>query len=289
MFNPSELSTFYDAVEEYLESQGHTLEIKNGYAILQSGKAKIDLRNIAQDCRQTEEGHWRVIIENYFRQIESIRENAFSVGDKPFAEVADLLAVRLWPNGTLQNVGAGNLIYREDLEGTISTLVLNLPDSIQAVTPQMATSWEKSKDELFNIGFDNVFAHCKPDIAETVLAGDIKTVTLSNNNDFLTATHVFFIEKYPNCIGKYGSLVGIPLRDIVVCYPINDNQIARAIQVLVPTIKDVYVEGPGSVSPYVYWYHEDCFEAVHYVEKKNEFVLPNQLLDILKSSMETKN
>jgi hypothetical protein len=288
-FNPSELKAFYDAVYEHFKSQGRSFEIKSGYVMFQCGSEKIDLRNIAQNCRQAEESQWQKIIESSFRQLENIKGNAFSVSEKLFYEIVELLAVRLWPDGTLQNVGAENLIYRTDLEGTISTIVLDLPDSILAVTPQMAIAWGKSKDELFSIGFDNVFTHHQPVIGDTVLGDDFKIITLSGNNDFFAATHIFSINKYPGCTGKYGSLVGIPLRDIVACYPVNDGQLAKVIAVFLLTVRNIYIKGPGSVSPHLYWYHENQFDTIHYIEKENKFVLPDKLLEIMESTSENKN
>jgi hypothetical protein len=83
-FNPSELKAFYDSVYEHFKSQGCSFEIKSGYVIFQYGSEKIDLRNIAQKCRQAEESQWQKIIEAVFDNLKTSKGMPSALAKNPF-------------------------------------------------------------------------------------------------------------------------------------------------------------------------------------------------------------
>ncbi|MGC1375849.1 MAG: hypothetical protein WA821_06500 [Anaerolineales bacterium] len=249
----------------------------------------MDLRNLAQVCHQHNKNQWERIVDAHFQQLEKIKNTALEKNTASFADNIDALAIRLYPDGTLKNAGSDNIFYRKDLYGTISTLVLDLPDSIMAVTPKMVNSWGKNSDELFSLGYQNVVKLCKPDIVEIVLAGDIKTLMISKSDNYLTATYILLLENFPKCTGAFGALVSVPLRDIVVCYPFENSQnMDRAMRVLADTTLDVYKAGPGSVSPYLYWYYEGKFETIYYDEGKRKLTLPPELARVTHSDLSVK-
>jgi uncharacterized protein YtpQ (UPF0354 family) len=277
LFTQEELGFFYSQVRNHFSSRGITINIKKGYVISKTGTQKMDLRNLAQSCHQQTMNQWPAIIDAHFQQLEKIMIDAQEKSSSIFTDIIDVLAVRLFPDGTLTNVGSNNIVYRKDLYGTISTLALDLPDSIVAVTPNMIESWGKNADELFSLGYKNVVKLCKPDIVEAVLAGDIKTLMLSKPDNYLASTYILLLDDFPNCVGAFGSLVSAPLRDIVICYPIDNSQnIDRVTQVLAYTTLDIYKEGPGSVSPYLYWYYKGRFENILY-DEKHGLKIPQEL------------
>jgi hypothetical protein len=284
-FTPQNLDLFYSLVREYFSNYDEVFSIQNGYVISKDKQRKIDLRNLAQDCQGSEVAQWASIIENYFQQVEKVSSTVFEYSASNFSDISDNIVVRLWPEGTLQNVGSDNIIYRKELSGTISTLALYLPDSVIAVTPKMVNAWEKNLNDLFTLGLRNVTRICEPDIVETVLANEVKTLMITKDNNFFTATHILLLENHPRCLGTFGALVSAPIRDLVMCYPINEKQdIGQIAYMLADITQDVCRKGPGSVSPYLYWYYRANYNDIQYNREKKSVVVPRGLTELLKSS-----
>jgi hypothetical protein len=168
------------------------------------------------------------------------------------------------------------------LYGTISTLALDLPDSIMAVTPQMASGWQKDLNELFRLGYLNVANLCQPNIIETVFGDKVRSLMISKDDNYLTATHILLLENHPECIGIFGSLVSAPVRDLVICHPIDEKQdISQDANMLAYVTQDTYKNSSGPVSPYLYWYYKQKYEIINY--KKQGVTIPKRLNNFMHS------
>jgi hypothetical protein len=76
-------------------------------------------------------------------------------------------------------------------------------------------------------------------------------------DSFFTASHALFLEEYlPEPVPELGALVAIPHRHLVIYHPIVDKTALAALQVMLPMAIGIFQEGPGSVSPSVYWWRE---------------------------------
>lgn len=282
LFSPVELDTFFSLVNGHFINQGKKYSVQDGFVILDGANEKIDLRNIAQTCRHAGKNKWKDIITGHLSQLENSKEQSFNFDpvNRLFAEVMPLLAIRLWPEGTLKNAGETNLVYRKDLDGTISTLVINLPETILSVPPKAISKWGKSQDELLEIGYQNTFSKYPPIANPVVLAGIVNAIILSGDM-YLTATHILNIPSRPEYIGKYGTLMGVPLRDGVTVYPINETHLTRPLNLLARICNDVFHQGPGSVSPYLYWYYDGKFTKLRFNEREQKLYLPPELMKIV--------
>ncbi len=282
LFTPKELHFFYSEVENYFINRNLIISFDHGYVISKTELWKKDLRNLAQNCRPSEPNQWANIIESHFQLTERVMVSNQNLKTTDFSDVAELLVIRLWPEGTLVNVNPNEIIYRKELYGTISTLSLDLPDSILAVTPKMAQGWGKDLDELFKLGYKNVTILCKPNIIETDLGGSGKSFMITLDNNYLTSTHILLLEDHPECIGQFGALVSTPVRDIVVSHPLGEKQdLGRDALMMAYVTYDVCKNGPGSVSPYLYWYFNGNYETVDYRYEKQEITIPNRLKELM--------
>ncbi len=282
LFTPKELQLFYSEVKKYFINRNRIISFDNGYVISKTELWKKDLRNLAQSCRPSEPNQWASIIESHFQLTERVMVSNQNLKTTDFSDVAELLVIRLWPEGTLVNVNPDEIIYRKELYGTISTLSLDLPDSILAVTPKMVQGWGKDLDELYILGYKNVTILCKPNIIEADLGGSGKSFMITLDDNFLTSTHILLLDDHPECLGLYGALVSTPVRDIVVSHPIGEKQdLGRDALMMAYVTYDVYKNGPGSVSPYLYWYFRGNYETVDYCYEKQEITIPNRLKELM--------
>src|SRR5690606_37707118 len=98
-----------------------------------------------------------------------------------------------------------------------------------------------------------------------------------------TPNIVFDIENRKELIGSKGSLVGLPHRHSAIIYPIENLEVVKAINGLIPTIYGMNQEGPGSLSNNLFWYKDKTFTQLPYKidEGKLQFFPPNNFVELL--------
>jgi hypothetical protein len=283
LFNPQELDLFYSEVQLFLQSQDYHFSFQGGYVVSSNNlQEKINLENLAKLCHDREKDQWPTIIAEYFIQIRGARKQAVEYSMLDFKAISKKIVVRLWSEGSLAQIGSENLVYKNDLPGTISVLALDLPDSIVGITPTQMNFWDKNPSELFSLGFQNVSRICKPKIIDVILADTIKTLMISKDNDYLTSTHILLLDDHSKCVGSYGTLTSVPTRDLVICYPLNKMEdIRHAGVILADVTQDVSNQSPGSISPYLYWYYKTKFEIIQYSKENKSVEIPKELCELI--------
>ncbi len=281
-FTPEAREAFYAQIGEYLARRGIGYELQDGGLVLNEDGTKIGLRNLAQTCQQSSQLEWPSMIAAHFGNVDVIRSSAQSIEGLAFSEAAGMLVVRLWPEGRAQGANAKNLVFRRELEGTISTVVLDMPNAIVAPTPTMVRQWGKSPNELFSLGYSNLGRLCQPEILHQRLLGTIDSVMLVKQDNYLTATHLLRLDAHPECLGIYGALASAPVSDGVICFPLNSKQdLSDTALLLAAVTLRVFRQGPRSVSPYLYWYYQKNFETVRYDSSRDSATIPKRLAELL--------
>jgi hypothetical protein len=291
-FSLSEYHDFISLVEEYFQGQGEKIVIQDGIVrFLNSGGTwastqQCGLMNLAQVCHQNSKREWRQLI---FQHFESFRETmrdaeAFDEKVKNFYSIYDLLAVRLWPESHLQEIGENKFVFRRDMDGVITVLAFDLPRIVKQVLPEEAAHWNKPVEELFEIGLANVRKKPRPEIMKVAL-DDLNTVYLFSGDSFFVASYALLLKYHPTCVGTYGALLGVPTRHTMLCYPIHCGDAIKIAPQLVAMLNGVYNEGPGSLSPYLYWYRDQQFTSFLYeiVDQKLSVNPPETLVELLKN------
>ncbi len=260
---------FIAGVVRHFSSQKRKITLGEGVIYVEDrkkgGKHELGLLNLAQLCARNEAKDWPEIIADHFRTLEKSYSEQKVLEERidNFARVAELLAVRLWPENYLAELDRRKILHRKELPGTISALVFDLPSSIRNVTPEEIKSWGKSETELFRIGLANVMENCIPDVTEQELGEGI-TLTLFSDESFFVASHALLLEEHPDCVGPFGTLLGIPHRHVMLAFPILDRRVLQAIPMMIPIIAGMERDGPGSISPLLYWYKEGEFTNLPY-------------------------
>jgi len=296
-FSLKEYKAFISLVHDYFQGQGEQIVIDDGVVLFQndsrswSSVSKCGLLNLAQLCHQRSKKHWKQIV---FRHFESFREaqaseNEFEEKLKNFYAAYNLISVRLWPESYTDTVGEDQFIIRRDLDGVVTSLAFDLPSTIRQVRPKDIAHWNKTTEELFEIGLSNVRKMPRPRISEIELGSGI-TATLFSGDSFFIATYALLLQYYPAHIGPYGSLVSVPTRHTMLCYPIHGIEAIKAAHTLLLVTHGVYNEGPGAISPHLYWYHKDRFTIFPYeiVNNRLEINPPDEFVSLLKNLTQDK-
>ena len=81
--------------------------------------------------------------------------------------------------------------------------------------------WAKPTGELFTLALKNSRRLSQPrEFSVTLPNGQIHVLI---GDEFFSADEALWLDRHPDCLGKYGALVGIPTTQIVLCYPIRES------------------------------------------------------------------
>lgn len=285
-FEAGEYQQFIRSVERYFEKKKITYSLGDGVLIAGTngfGFDQLGLVNVAQVCKQDKLGNYSAIVSEHFDCM--IRAKSFDalfdsmVND--FDKVKQYIAVRLYPR-EYAFYNQQSLPFGKDLMGDIyAMLVFDLPDSIVGILPEQADRWNKTFDELFSVGLQNMKEKYTVKIARHPFKDFI--IWLVEGDHFYAPNIVFDLYNHPELLGSKGSLISIPHRHAVLVYPIENLEAVKALNTLIPVIHGMNQEGPGSISNNLFWYKDGHFENLPYkIEDKTlQFIPPANFLDML--------
>lgn len=285
--NEEEYAAFIQAIDKYLRNLNIKYEIVKGVIVTpgvnEFGLNKLGLLNLAQKCKLDKKENYGSIVKEHLNSM--IRANKF---DKDFSKIINdfdkikqYLGVRLYDNEYVGTVGKHNTIGKDFAGDIYAMIVFDLPDSVSSIKPQQAESWNKSIDELFEIGVENIKNKYPVNISKQGL--DDFSFWFVNADHFFTPNIVFDLENRKELIGSKGALIGLPHRHTALIYPIDSIDVMKALNFLLPTVYGINSEGPGSVSNNLFWYNSNEFINLPYFieDGKIQFHPPQSFIDLL--------
>ena len=167
------------------------------------------------------------------------------------------------------------MTFKVDFPGTMSTLVLDLPDKYESIDKETIDSWRVPVDSLFYIAQENVNKREEVEIREVKESETNKVYSFFSVDH--SASYIRDIEKNADfAIGEFGAFVAIPTRGSAFVIPIYDKSAIRALDKLRPTIKSFFDEDPGNITTDIFWYNKQTFKLISVVNDK--IVLPKDLM-----------
>jgi hypothetical protein len=271
---------------------GHGLEARVSEGVVQvaGGDNSFGLLNLAQICKQIPPDDWVDAIASHFEIIRHNdgERNQLEAEVDDFARVRDRLGLRIYPEDFLDNeMSEGAIIYR-DLPGTVTVLVIDLPTSVATVPKGQMATWGLDERALREQAQANLarLAVCEEESVE--LGAECRATVLLGDSLF-TATWALQLEqRLPTCAEAHGALVGLPHRHALIVHPITGSPVLTAINTMIPMISGMYQEGPGSISPRLYWYHAGVFTELPYDigEQEIQFTPPAAFLSMIEGLLE---
>lgn len=217
----------------------------------------LGLLNLAQVCHQTPRGEWPEVIERHLDVALSVYAGGMDYVDRlgtDFARAKSLLKLRLYPDDYPES--GVPMVYRPVAEGLVAVLVYDLPQSIATVPSNHLRAWRKNEDELFTLALENVKAVGKLEHSTVPLPQGGHLELLTGTDNYFAATHLLCLEDYLDEAPAAGVLVGAPNRHGLVLHRIEGMAVMSALQALLGAVPGMYAEGPGSISPNLYWWRE---------------------------------
>lgn len=259
-FTPAEYEHFLDLVVAHFAAR--KLEARHDDGVLRvtgpAGSSDYGLANLSQLCHLEELGEWPAVIAEHFDRMElSSRETedlAAAVAD--FDKVAHLLKVRLYAEGTPLD----KAVARALVPGLVVGLAFDLPSAVVTVGRKDAERWGRSEEELFRLAQQNVEAEglLTPQALEVEPGCTLHALV---SDSFFTSTHALLLDRYLTPSGE-GALVAVPNRHLVVYHAIQSDAAFAAVDAMLGIARRRHQEGPGSLSPSLYWYRRGGLELL---------------------------
>ena len=222
------------------------------------------LQNIAQTCSQNDRDRWRELIDTHFDCIfENVDEqqNALTIDASDFGHMRQFVRARLYPLDLVNQ--SVETVHRPGPEGTVEVIVLDLPRSVRTVARSEADAWPLDHEALFALGRNNLRSSgLMKDNAVQMQPG--VELHLYASDSFYAASHILILGDYLPADLPNGALVGIPKRDVLLVHHIRNIGVAEAIGAMLQAVIGMHADGPGSLSPNLYWYRNGVLQVLPY-------------------------
>lgn len=248
---------FLRLVREHLGRHGDDVQMRGSYAAVAGQPWLHGLGNLAQMCQQRPIVDWPQVIADHLGRSEPERvlPAITALLGSGFDEIAGQLALRLhgedYVHGREQYV-----VFRSDLPRTVTVLVLDLPGSMMAVPAGLLEHWNKPREQLFASALQNVAAMPMLPWQRMSLADGVELDVLVGGHDY-TTTHAL---RLCDCLprrGRHGNLIAIPNRQVMLSHPIDGGAMLRVTSSMLQVALGMFREGPGSITPHLFWHRPD--------------------------------
>ncbi|MBB3699221.1 hypothetical protein KMW28_26125 [Flammeovirga yaeyamensis] len=259
-------------------------KVKEGTIYLEDGQAYslVNLHNLIMKCHQMDKKEWTPLLKAHFQSmttsIDEHKNNDFT----DFVTAKKYLSIRIYPKEFVQsNGGVETLITREDLEGTYSVIMLDLPSSFSPLMKSDTENWNISKEEIFKYAQENVN---KQEILKETHPIEVNNSTINvsfiGNEDYAASIALDLEKNAPEFVGEWGCVLAIPNKGIAsLCKISKDNPVdfVLYIQKFNLITDQFYNEHPQPVSKDFYWYYKGKFQKIQLVIEDNTIQVINPL------------
>lgn len=240
------------------ESLGYACRRVPGDVMLLEGanRLHVSMRNLRQLARLVPRDDWPALVSDHVSTIVTAIEEPLDLSDFELAK--SLLRTRIYP----AEADNGVLAARPFAPGLIEAVVVDTPTTVRTVTREEAAGWPVSGEALFALGRSGVKSD-GPLTCEEQEVGGVE-LTVLHGWTFYAATHLAWLDDYIE-LGPYGALVVVPSRSMIAAYPLRVSRAAgspgygptvRAATELQVQAQHAYEEGPGSLSPHLFWWRK---------------------------------
>ncbi|MFI7010939.1 immunity 49 family protein [Streptomyces sp. NPDC050145] len=241
------------------------------------------LTNLAQRCRVTPEVAWPELVEQQFAHLAEA-----SQGGESAEELLAGTRMRLVAPGAVPADGADRFSYmRAVAPGLNLALALDAPTTVRLLNDQDVAR-AGDPDALWEAAGRNLsrepFRH-----EEVRLDGHPVLHSVYGDSVFVASKALLLPELAAEVTGRRlpgaGALVVVPTRHLLAFHPITDGSAVDAVNDLATYAVRAHDEGPGSLSPRVYWWHEGRLTSLTVIDEERQTISqqpPAELVDVLR-------
>ncbi len=251
-------SAFESIVRLYFDARGERMEVVNGSVFVNGDRdPQMSLGNVAAACAGRERSTWAEVVARHFDDLRTSVEEQQDLERKAqtFKDVRSLLALRIYPEAATPF--SDQLYVRQDLEGTDTFVVFDLPTSVTHVNRSQTKSWGLTDEEIFMVAEQNLNA--RPFPKRRMDPGPFGQQMHVFQDDVFTASNVLRAYEMAKYDGAYGSLVAIPARETLMIHPLEGPASRDVFVELGMYATKVFLKYPGAITPFLFWHHKGTF------------------------------
>jgi hypothetical protein len=226
------------------------------------------LDNLIIKCtNEQDKSRWADIVQEHLMQLFSSAKDKDKMDLYDFEKVKQYLAIRIYPKETVQLMGGkDNVICRQDLAGTYTLLMLDLPTAFSSVDRSMFAHWKQDTALVFKIAQENTNRHPVEKLTQKFAAegGDIEISFFADDN-YATSYALDLPTNAPEFIGEWGSVVAMPNKALVNICKISKERpldFVVFIQRTKALVEKFYKQHPHPVSVDFFWYYKGVFTKI---------------------------
>ena len=190
-----------------------------------------------------------------------------------------MLRLRLYSRDTFVE-GADQFVLRDVADDLTAVLCYDLPSNVVTVTADTLPRWGVSADELYYQALANQRrAEQRAAIEEIDVGGAI--VRAMTGDSYFVASNLLLLNDFVTEEPPLGVIAAVPNRHTLVWHPIIDGSALRALDAMVVMAASLHAEGPGAISPNLYWWKDGVVRTLptRETEEHYEFVPPDDFVD----------
>ncbi|MCI0344329.1 MAG: hypothetical protein L0221_02645 [Chloroflexi bacterium] len=281
-----EYRAFAQALEQDMETRGWRRQITDaGSVVVDRGSGKPDefgLFNLAQLCHQLDRSKWAAAIGAHFTNLAAAEAAGEQLAEFAYAE--PMLKVRVYRASEMPPEALAGMVTTPLAPDLVGVLVADLPTTVQTLGRETVSGWGVPIDELFRIATRQMAEEAATyDLSDLDLGGGASAKALSGDSFFVGSQIIRFRELAGEL--PQGALVVIPTRHILLWHPISTAEATvRAVNSMIALGTNLYSQGPGSITPTLFWWHGALTVLPAAVDGgKVQFAPPDEFMELLNS------
>jgi hypothetical protein len=256
-FSHREYADFNQMVAAELRARGVDVEPVPGLPTmaLPGGNEQVNLQNLAQTCNEHPIDRWPSVIARFFDRVFEARMDPARL----LAQLADFdavrgrIKVRLHAEGYIAPPRDRDLVVQKIADGLLALLVCDFDFANVSVPLAQVKRWGKSADELFALATENVRREPRLQVEQGAPHGELSLDLLAGETHY-SSSHLLFFEEYFRGNPRYGALVSVPQRHVILRHAIRDESVLGVVPFMHQAAVDAFQLGPGSISTRIYWW-----------------------------------
>jgi hypothetical protein len=258
-----EYAAFEAAILDDLGRRGYTARLTGDGGVEAEGgehPGMYGLFNIAQVCHAAERQAWPGLIRQHFDHLAAIYESTDA--EMAIETARPLLRVRIHRVADTQPEMLELMVRRLLAPDLVAALALDMPTSVRTVTDKDVEHWATPIAELYAIGTANLADELHTYQREQLDLSKGRRIEVLYGDSFFVASQAI---RFAELAGEtpHGALLAMPNRHQLLWHVIESADGAiEAVNGLVQQAAGAYEDGPGSLTPDVYWWRAGAFTLI---------------------------
>ena len=221
----------------------HVEVLEGGWAVRDRRGGVYGLVNLAQELAAIPESEWMELVAERLAMLGAISPEFPAEYD----HAGPSLRVRLSADGSEPGWAA----YRRVCDGLDEVLMMRNDVGCITVSPSQLESWGISPDRAFQDARQRTIWD-EPRERKVLARGESKIVWVRAS--FFASSVLLSLDHLLSGKNLFGAVAMVPCRDALIYTEVNDDRITASVAGMIEIGSQWFVDGPGSISPEVFWY-----------------------------------